>query len=94
MYTNKYRLGRFTEHFRQQFSEIGNTREQLHVFHAWISFHFNENVEMIDVYVNHIRQVLGYQEPQILEVFTNILPTKIILGSFSHNGLKTSGRDS
>ena len=35
---------------------------------------------MIDTYVNHIRQVtrlLGYQEPQILEVFKNILPTKL-----------------
>ena len=30
--------------FRQQYSKIGNTREQL--IHAWRSFHFNENVEM------------------------------------------------
>ena len=35
---------------------------------------------MIDAYVNHIRQVathLGYQEPQILKVFKNTLPTKL-----------------
>ena len=35
---------------------------------------------MIDAYVNRIRQVanlLGYQEPQILEVFRNTLPTKL-----------------
>ena len=35
---------------------------------------------MIDAYVNRIRQVvnlLGYQEPKILEVFKNILPTKL-----------------
>ena len=47
--------------FRQQYSKIGNTREQL--FHMWRSFHFNENAETIDVYVNRIRQVanlLGY----------------------------------
>ena len=47
--------------FRQQYSKIGNTREQL--FHAWRSFHFNENAETIDAYVNHIRQIathLGY----------------------------------
>ena len=34
---------------------------------------------MIDAYVNCIRQVatlLGYQEPQILGVFKNTLPTK------------------
>ena len=41
---------------------------------------FGENAETIDAYVNSIRQVvtlLGYQEPQILEVFKNILPTKL-----------------
>ena len=53
-------------------------REQL--FHAWQSFHFDENAERIDVYVNCIRQVatlLGYQELHILEVFKNTLPTKL-----------------
>ena len=52
--------------FRQQYSRIDNTREQL--FHAWRSFHFDKNAETIDAYVNRIRQVanlLGYQEPQI-----------------------------
>ena len=37
-------------------------------------------METIDVYVNCIRQVvalLGYQEPQILEVFKITLPTKL-----------------
>ena len=50
--------------FIQQYSKIGNTREQL--FHAWRSFHFDENIETIDVYVHHIKQVatlLGYGEP-------------------------------
>ena len=64
--------------FRQQYSKIGNTREQL--FHVWRSFHFVENAEMIDAYVSRIRQVasfLGHQEPQILEVFKNTLPTKL-----------------
>ena len=64
--------------FRQQYSKIGNTREQL--FHAWRSFHFDENVETIDAYVHLIRQVanlLGYQDPQILEVFKNTLPSKL-----------------
>ena len=64
--------------FRQQYSKIGNTREQL--FHAWRSFHFDENVETIDAYVHCIRQVanlLGYQDPQFLEVFTNTLPSKL-----------------
>ena len=64
--------------FRQQYSKIGNTREQL--FHAWRSFYFDKNVETLDTYVHHIRQVatlLGYQEPQILEVFKNTLLTKL-----------------
>ena len=69
--------------FRQQYSKIGNTREQF--FHTWRSFHFDENVEMIDAYVNHIRQIatlLGYQEPQILEVFKNTIPTKLYWALF------------
>ena len=69
--------------FRQQYSKISNTREQL--FHVWRSFHFNKNAEIIDAYVNQIRQVanlLGYQEPQILEVFKNTLPTKLYWALF------------
>ena len=64
--------------FRQQYSKIDNTREQL--FHAWRSFHFDEKTETIDAYVHRIRQVanlLGYQDPQILEVFKNTLPSKL-----------------
>ena len=64
--------------FRQQYSKIGSTREQL--FHAWRSFHFNENTETLHPYVTHIRQVatlLGYGKPQVLKVFKNTLPTKL-----------------
>ena len=64
--------------FRQRYSKLGNTREQL--FHVWRSFTFNENTETIDSYVIRVRQVatlLGYGEPQILEVFKNTLPTKL-----------------
>ena len=32
--------------FRQQYSRIGNAREQL--FHVWISFHFDEHSDTID----------------------------------------------
>ena len=42
-------------------------------------FNFNENTETIDSYVMQIRQgatLLGYGEPQILEV-KNTLPTKL-----------------
>ena len=77
--------------FRQQYSKIGNTREQL--FHAWRSFHFDENTETIDTYVNGIRQVaflLGYQEPQVLEVFKNILPTKLYWVLFSIADLRSA----
>ena len=47
--------------FRLQYPKLGNTREQL--FHAWRSFHYDENVETPDVYVTRVRQVarlLGY----------------------------------
>ena len=69
--------------FRQQYSKIGNTRQQ--IFHVWRLFQFNKNTETIDAYVNHIRQVatpLEYQEPQILEVFKFTLPTKLYLVFF------------
>ena len=42
------------------------------MFHVWRSFHYDENAEMIDAYVNRIKQVtilLNYDEPQILELF-------------------------
>ena len=64
--------------FRQRYSNLGNTHEQL--FHAWRSFNFDENIETIDSYVIRIRKVatlLGYGEPPILEVFKNTLPTKL-----------------
>ena len=64
--------------FRQRYSKLGNTREQL--FYMWRSFTFDENTETIDSYVIRIRQVanlLGYVELQILEVFKNTLPTKL-----------------
>ena len=46
----------------------------------WRSFNFDENTETIDAYVTHTRQVaiiLGYGEPQILEIFKYTLPTKL-----------------
>ena len=64
--------------FRQRYSKVGNTWEQL--FHAWISFNFDEHTETIDAYVTQIRLVatlLGYGEPQILKVSKNTLPTKL-----------------
>ena len=65
--------------FRQRYSKVGNMQEQL--FHTWRSFSVNENTETIDSYVSQIRQVttlLGYEEPQILEVFKKKpLPTKL-----------------
>ena len=64
--------------FRQRYSKLGNTHEQL--FHTWRLFTFDENTETIDSYVIRIRQVanlLGYGEPQILEVFKNTLLTEL-----------------
>ena len=64
--------------FRQRYSKLGNTPEQL--FHAWRSFTFDVNTKTIDSYVIRIRQVgnfLGYGEAQILGVFKNTLPTKL-----------------
>ena len=75
--------------FRQQYSKIGNTREQL--FHACRSFHFDESAETLDTYVSHIRQVatlLGYNKAQVLEVFKNTLPTRLYWVYFSIDNLR------
>ena len=50
------------------------------LFHTWRSFHFGENAEAIDAFVQRIRQVaamLNHSEPQNLEVFENTLPLHI-----------------
>ena len=60
--------------FRWQYSKIGNTSEQL--FHAWRTFKFDENTDMIDSYILRMSQVaamLNYGEMQILENFKNTL---------------------
>ena len=75
--------------FIQQYSKVGNTGEQL--FHAWRSFHFDEDAETIDADVTSIRPaatLLGYGEPQILEVFKNTLPTKLYWVLFSIEDFK------
>ena len=80
---------RLQGHFRQQYSKFGNMQE--HLFHVWRSFHYDENVETIDVYVNRIKQVVvlhNYGEPQILELFKNTLPSKLYWVLFSINSLR------
>ena len=65
--------------FRQQYSNKGNTREQL--FHVWRTFNFDKNTKTIDAYVMCIRQVatlLGYGERQFLEVFKIHYPQNYI----------------
>ena len=46
----------------------------------WRSFHYDENVETPDAYVTRIRHIvrlLGYGEPQVLEVFKNTVPNRL-----------------
>ena len=79
------------ENLRRQYSKIGNTQEQL--FHAWRSFHYDENTETVDAYVNRIRQVaaiLGYREPQILEVFKNTIPNRLYWILFPIDNLRVA----
>ena len=79
------------EHFRRQYSKIGNTREQL--FHVWRSFHYDENTETVDAYENRIRQVvvmLGYGELQILEVFKNTIPNRLYWLLFPIDNLRVT----
>ena len=60
------------------------------MFHAWRSFHYDENVETPDTYVLRIRQVvqlLGYGEPQVLEVFKNTVVNRLYWVLFPINNL-------
>ena len=66
------------EHFQQQYSKFGSTREQY--FHVWRSFHFDEYVDTINSYITRVKQVtalLNDEEPQILELFKNTLPSRL-----------------
>ena len=75
--------------FRRQYSKLGNTREQL--FRVQRSFHYDENVEMLDAYVTRIRQVvrlLSYGEPQVLEVFKNTVPNRLYWVLFPIDNLR------
>ena len=55
------------------------------------SFHYDENIETPDTYVTRIRQVarlLGYGEPQVLEVFKNTVPNRLYWVLFPINNLR------
>ena len=55
------------------------------------SFHFDENMETLDAYVMHIRQVaalLGYGKPQVLEVFRNTVPMRLYWVCFPTEDLR------
>ena len=57
------------------------------------SFHYDKNAEMIDGYVNIIKQVaalLNYGEPQILELFKNILPGRLYWELFPIEDLRVA----
>ena len=77
------------ECFRQQYSKFGNTREWY--FHVWRSFHFDEATDTIDRYIQKVKQVaalLNYEEPQILELFKNTLPSKLYYMLYQINDLR------
>ena len=77
------------EHFRQQYSKFGSSRDQY--FHVWRSFHYDENENAIDSYILKVKQVaslLNYGEPEILELFKNTLPSKLYWILFPINNLR------
>ena len=81
--------------FRQQYSKIGNTWEQL--FHACRSFHFDKNIETLDSYVTCIRQVttlLDCGKLQIWKYLKTHFLQNYIGSSISYRWSKTSGRNS
>ena len=60
------------------------------MFHTWRSFHYDENVQTPDVYVlriRHVARLLGYGEPQVMEVFKNTVPNSLYWVLFPMNNL-------
>ena len=75
--------------FKWQYSKIGNIPKQL--FHAWRTFKFDENTDMIDSYVLRMSQVaamLNYGEMQILENFKNTLLYQLYATLINVNNLR------
>ena len=86
--THSNDMARITKPVIWQYNKIGNTWEEL--FHVWRLFHYDENVERPDACVTRIRQVarlLGYGEPQVLEVFKNTVPSRLYWVLFPINNL-------
>ena len=57
----------------------------------WRSFHYDENVETLDVYVTRKRQVvrlLGHGEPQLLEVFKSNVANRLYWVVFPIDNLR------
>ena len=55
------------EHFRQQYSKFGSSREQY--FHVWRSFHYDENTDMIDSYIttsSFITKLWGTRDIEVI----------------------------
>ena len=76
---------------RQQYSKFGNTREQY--FHAWRSFQFDDATDMIERYIQKVKQVaalLDYGEPQILELFKTTLPSRLYYMLFQIDNLRVA----
>ena len=79
------------EHFWQQYSKFGSTREQY--FHVWRLFHYDENTDTIDSYIGRVKQVaalLNYGEPQILELFKNTLASRLYYMLYHIDDLRTA----
>ena len=75
--------------FRQQHTKFGSIREQY--FHAWRSFQFDENTDIIDSYMHKVKQVatiLNYGKPQILELFKNTLPSRLYYMVYNMDNLR------
>ena len=57
----------------------------------WRSFHFDEAIDTIDGYIQKVKQVvalLNYEEPQILELFKNTLPSRLYYMLYQINDLR------
>ena len=89
--TQQFNWAGLQDHFRQQYAKFGKSREQY--FHAWRSFHYDENTDTIDSYIHkvkHVAALLNYGEPQILELSKNTLLSRLYYMLYQIDDLRTA----
>ena len=75
-----YKIG-----FKKKYSKVGHTRTEL--YFRWRVMKWDDTGESIESYVQkirHLANILGYGEPQVLELLKHSIPSRYFLAIDSH----------